>query len=295
MKKGPRCGLIGTLAAGLLLVASLGAQTRKPLIELNSLNAEGLGEEETRLLGHLIRSYLSDFGEVTGYFNDSLQGASRAAGSRFIDPPRASGMASGQAPDYILSGSVYLERDKIKFILEIHNTRTQDTSVLTMESQSMGEMVLRARSLVETAFSAERGSPRPEEAGFSRPSGDMVMGTWRGEQGIEMIRLYDSGQGIAFFSSGVRMALFWDLSGGVLRVEQRSPNTEQFYSHLPSRLAAHLAERAEPLRWELRLHGSGNVLRGERIFTAPGDVSREGDPELLFGQREMVMWTRSVH
>jgi hypothetical protein len=285
--------LIGTLAVGLLLAAPLGAQTRKPLIELNSLSAEGLGEEETRLLGHLIRSYLSDFGEVTGYFNSSLRGASRPEGSRFTDSSPAGGPASGQAPDYILSGSIYLERDKIKFILEITNAGTQDTSVLTMESQSIGELVLRARSLVETAFSAESGSFRPEEAGLSRPGEDMVMGTWRGEQGIEMIRLYDSGRGIAFFSSGVRMALAWNLSGGILRVEQRSPNTEGFYAHLPSRLAARLAEGAEPLRWELRLYGNGNVLRGERVFTAPGGVSREG--ELIFGQREMVMWTRSVH
>jgi hypothetical protein len=283
-----------TLAAGLLLVMPLGAQPRKPLIELSSLRAEGLGAEEARLIGNLVRSYLSDFGEVVGSFNVSLHQPPR--GDRPPAEPPLSGAPDrtllgsgdpGRLPDYILSGRIHLDRGTFKFILEIDDTAAQETNVLSMESQSMGEMVLRARALVETAFNVEiGGSPGRDDP--LRLNRDLVMGTWRGEQGLEMIRLYNSGRGIAVFSSGPRMNLSWHIAGDTLRVERSSPGTEP-----PSPGAA---ERAEPPRWELRLHGNRNTLRGERIFTAPGPESPEGGTgEPLFGQREGVEWIRVVH
>jgi hypothetical protein len=309
MKRGLRCGLIKTLAAGLLLVTPLGAQTRKPLIELSSLRAEGLGAEEARLIGNLVRSYLSDFGEVTGYFDVSLPRASRAdrsggegriaggAGANLSSgadkrpaadgPPRGGGPEA--APDYVLSGRIHLDQGVFTFILEIDDMAAGERNVLIMETQSMGEMVLRARSLVETAFRVELG-PSPGEADSLDLNRDMAMGTWRGEQGLEVIRLYNSGRGIAVFSSGVRMNLSWRIAGDSLRIEQISPNTERFYAHFFPDVAA-FAGRAEPLRWELRPHENRNTLRGDRIFTAPGE--KTGD--LLFGQRETVEWVRALH
>jgi hypothetical protein len=301
-----------TLAAGLLLVTPLGAQTRKPLIELTSLHAEGLGAEEARLIGNLIRSYLSDFGEVVGHFDVSLQqtptgGRSPAAdqGPAAAGPPRAgrASLAGGlseaggpeELPDYILSGRIRLDQGTFTFILEIDDTAAQETNVLSMESQSMGEMVLRARSLVETAFNVGIGLP-PSQADSFRLDRDLAMGTWRGEQGLEMIRLYNSGRGIAVFSSGLRINLSWHIAGDILRVEQSSPNTARLYPLLSPEAAAAAAEKAEPLRWELRPQGNRNTLRGERIFTAAGAESPEqGAGRLLFGQREGVEWIRSIH
>jgi hypothetical protein len=279
MKKGPCFGFLEILAAGLLLSAPLAAQTQKPLIQLSSLDAEGLGAEETRLFGNLIRSYLSDFGDLTGYFDDTLQNQVRSS-------PRVSSRNLDRPPDYILSGRVNLERNRYRFVLEVRTTSSGEVSVLAIEGQGMGELILRARSLVESAFKGESGAAGPGEA--PRLSEELAMGTWRGEPGIEMVRLYGSGRGIAFFSSGVRMNLNWIISGDTLRVEQSSPNMGRFYAAFPAAAADSLVQRAEPMRWELRPHRNRNTLRGERIFTAPS----HGEGDLLYGQREEVEWFR---
>jgi hypothetical protein len=250
----------GILAAILVLAAPLAAQTKRPLIELNSFNAEGLGEEEARLIGSLFQSYLSDFGELIGY-------------------------QEGADPDYIVSGNIYSEEDKFKFVLEIQNTAIGVSSTLTLDISSKNELVLQTGSLVKAAFS-------PEMTLFQADPGriniEQAIGMWRGEPGINFVRLYNSGQGLAVFSSGARMNLSWDITGDTLSIRQTSPHSERFYPDAPPEWTAELVGKAEPLRWELGLYG--NTLRGERIFTA---VPEQGT-QLLFGQRETVEWARSI-
>jgi hypothetical protein len=261
MKKDLWRGFPGVLAAVLVLAAPLAAQTKKTLIELDSFNAEGLGEDEARLIGDLFRSYLSDFGDVVSY-------------------PQA-------APDYIVSGNIYLEEDRFKFVMEIENTADGETSTLTLDIRSKNELVLQTGSLVKAAFSPERSQPGEVVPGSLNE--EQAVGTWRGEPGIDFVRLYNSGQGLAVFSSGVRMNLSWDIAGDTLRVRQTSPYSERFYSNVPAEWAE-LMKKAEPLRWELELYGNRNTLRGERIFTA---VPEQG-AQLLFGRRETVEWVRSI-
>jgi hypothetical protein len=272
MKKALRPGCV--VIAGLLWVMPLAAQTQKPLIELNSFYAEGLGDGEARLIGNLVQSYLSDFGEV-------------------ISPTPAESPQSGRLPDFIVSGSIYLEKDMFKFVLEVHNAATQETSSLTLDIRSMSELVLKARSLVQTAFSSEIEVARSTASiGMSEKQ---IIGTWRGERGVELIRLYNSGRGIAAYSSGVRMNLSWDIAGQTLTVQQISPNVERFYFDFPPETVTRFVEQAEPIRWELGIFGNGNILRGERIFTTlgvPGEIP--GDTEFIFGQREAVEWTKSL-
>jgi hypothetical protein len=255
----------GILAAILVLAAPLAAQTKRPLIELNSFNAEGLGEDEAQLIGSLFQSYLSDFGEVSDY-------------------------REGAAPDYIVSGNIYSEEDKFRFVLEIQNTAVGVSSTLTLDIRSKNELALRTGSLVKAAFSPEMTLFQPVEADPGGINMEQVIGMWRGEEGIDFVRLYSSGQGLAVFSSGARMNLSWDIAGDTLRIRQTSPLSERFYPNVSPERAAEIMEKAEPLRWELGLYGNRNTLRGERIFTA---VPEQG-VQLLYGQRESVEWARSI-
>jgi hypothetical protein len=263
MKKDMWRSFPGILAAILVLAAPLAAQTKRPLIELNSFNAEGLGEEEERLIGSLFQSYLSDFGEVAAH-------------------------REGAAPDYIVTGNIYLEEDKFKFVLVLQNTTAGETSTLIMDIRSKNELVLRTGSLVKAAFSPEMTLSQSGELGSLNES--QVVGTWRGEPGIDFVRLYNSGQGIVVFSSGVRMNLSWNITGNALSIRQSSSRSERFYLDAPPEWVDELMEKAEPLRWELGLYGNRNTLRGERIFTA----APEQGTQLLFGQRETVEWARSI-
>ncbi|MDR1862528.1 MAG: hypothetical protein LBQ67_01265 [Treponema sp.] len=239
----------------------LDAQEAKPIIRFSPFYTRDIGFEEVRFVESLIQSYLSDFGEVVNYFDD------------ISGEPAQSGMFPDswtRAPDYVLTGSIYFEREFRVFTLEIHNTKTGETSRLTSSHKTASDMVLRARSLVEAAFgsSGETGA-LPEEGGPGEEEPDIltesaVAGTWRGEPGIEMIRLQQGGRGTAFFSSGARMNLSYTIENNTLKVRQDSPNTERYYYPLPYGAARQLSAEADPMTWELFLYAGGTHLRGFR-------------------------------
>ncbi|GHV14384.1 hypothetical protein FACS189491_10640 [Spirochaetia bacterium] len=263
------------LALGMVFFSfPLPAQNTKPLIQLTPLFSQGIGDEESRFIESLVQSYLSDFGEVIS-----------AAGS---DP--AVPESDTRIPDYTFTGSIYLERDSLILMLEIGKAAAESAS-FTMVSKSIGELALKARSLVEIAFSSE-----PERAGL-RASAPLdlkeaaVLGTWRGEPGIEMIRFQRMGRGIAVFSSGASMVLSWAVEDNILRARQISPNTERYYHPLPYEVAKQLTAQAEPMVWELRLYDNGNTLRGIKTLTG---IRYEGTSvtELIPKEMQNVEWIR---
>jgi hypothetical protein len=275
-----------------LVLPFAGAEENKPVIKLNPLFIEGIGIEESRLIESLIQSYLSDIGEVINYFDVSLA----------PDPFKNGGTALDswtQVPDYTVTGTIHLERDSRIFLLELLNTRTGKTYSFTSIYKTTGELVLKARSILETAFAAggfESGEkPERPEALPGPISEDRIAGTWRGETGIEMIRLQRGGRGVAVFSSGAQMVLSYIIEDKILRVWQISPNSEWFYYPLPYEAAHALAAGAEPMAWELSLYSGGTVLRGVKIATG---VQFEGNQVLKLlpgGDIREVEWTRGGH
>jgi hypothetical protein len=284
------------LLASFLLPCLLIAQTGKPVIKFTPLQAEGIGVEESRLVETLIRSYLADIGEVISYFDAVMEEDPFAASAGIPDSwPRA--------PDYVFSGSIALDQDGRIFSLRLHNTGTGETGSFTAVYRSPGELLLKARSLLESAFAAG-GSERPREppegernaAGTVRENigEQQILGTWRGETGIEMVRLQRGGRGVAVFSSGAQMVLSWIIDDNTLKIQQVSPNSERFYHPLPYEIARQAVEGSEPVVWELSLFERGTVLRGPRINTA---LRLEGNRVVEFipgGDIRKVEWTRGI-
>jgi hypothetical protein len=219
-----------------------------------------------------------------------------------VDPaPR-----EGQTPDYTFSGSVTQTEDSLILTLEIGGIGTGERASFTSVYKTTGELVLNVRSLVESAFAGR--TPPAEPEGRAEPAAETVsepltegtvMGTWRGEPGIALIRLRRGGQGIAVFSSGAQMNLLYSIENNVLNVVQNSPNTERYYYRqgpspvtLPYLVAKRLAEEAEPMRWELLLYENGTVLRG--VKTATGiQYDLEKLLEITRGAVQEVEWTRT--
>ena len=266
-----------------------GAQEAKPVIRFSPFYTQGIGIEETRFIESLIQSYLSDVGQVVNYFDNTPPLGTTSAG------------AWAKAPDYVLSGSIYLERDNRIFTLEIHNTRTKETSRSTTVHKTASDLVLKARSLVESVFNppvqAVKGASPAETdgAGTDLPENiteNGIAGTWRGESGILMIRLQQGGRGVAFFSSGAQMNLTYTIENNTLKVIQNSPNIERFYYPLPYGVASQLCAEAEPMRWELLLYSGGSYLRGVRFST---EAKVEGNVlvELRPGSIRESLWVRA--
>jgi hypothetical protein len=268
----------------------LKAEDNKPVIKLNPFFIEGIGIEESRFIESLIQSYLSDMGEVIDYLDGHLAPDSfRGTGDGILESwPRI--------PDYTVTGAIHLDRDNRIFSLELYNTKTGETHSFTSIYKTTGDLALKARSILEAAFAA-RG---PEEEKYQNAvpetmTENQIMGTWRGETGIEMIRLQRGGRGVAVFSSGIQMVLSYIIENNILRVWQISPNSERFYYPLPYDAARELSAGAEPMVWELSLYSRGTVLGGIKIATG---IQLDGGRVVKLlpgGDIREVEWTRGTH
>ena len=252
------------LSALFLICLFASAQEARPVIRFTPFVCKGIGSEEIRFIESLIQSYISDVGELV-YYPDNVR-------------PEASLSVDGlfgwyRSPDFVLSGSIILEGRTRIFTLEILNTRTNEIASSTTAHKTPGDLALRARTLVENIYKPARAIREPivineaETEGPEPITEDGIVGTWRGEPGIEMIRLKEGGSGIAFFSSGVRMDLAYTISNNTIRISQISPNTERFYYPHPPEIARQLSLKAAPMRWELQLHSGGTRLKGVKIAT----------------------------
>jgi len=270
------------------------AQDARPIIRFSPFYTQGIGIEESRFIESLVLSYLSNLGEVVNYFDSSTPSSSPSGKGLFPD-------SWTKAPDYVVSGSIYLERDNRVFTLEIYNTNTGETSRTTTVHKTASDLVLKARSLVESTFNTPvqtakgNSSAEPNGAETERPetiTESSIAGTWRGDSGIEMIRLQQGGRGVAFFSSGAQMNLTYTIENNMLKVKQDCPNSERFYYPLPYGVAQELSAEADPMSWELLLFAGGTHLRGVKISTE-AKVEENTLVELIPGTSKGTEWVRA--
>ena len=142
------------VAAILLLPLFAWAQEARPVIRFTPFESYGIGGEETRFIESIVQSYISDVGELI-YSFDNLPDMALSTGGLFVD-------SWNKNPDYVLSGSIYLEKKIRIFTLEIKNTRTNEISSSTTSHGSSGDLALRTKSLVETVwFTRNNGTGSP--------------------------------------------------------------------------------------------------------------------------------------
>ncbi|MDR2371135.1 MAG: hypothetical protein LBD71_06620 [Treponema sp.] len=255
--------------AGFIL-SGLGAQNNRPVIKLMPFSMTGIGADEGRLLDSLIRSYLSDFGEVISFFPNK-DGLFMTGEDIFAEDNSLESWT--QIPNYTVSGSLRMEEDGRILSMDVGDMATGEVRSYSYSYKSAGELALKARSILENAFITppER---RQEPVHAEIINENRIMGSWKGEEGIEMVRLYRGGRGMAIFSSGAQMALSYTVESNTLIVRQVSPNSERYYYPLPYERARSLSAAAAPMVWELRLFRRGSVLRGLKStagFSADGN------------------------
>jgi hypothetical protein len=240
---------------------------------------EGLGREEARFVSALIQSYVTDIGDVVQYYGITLE------------DPEAD---MSQTPDFILSGSITLtlDQDSLVLALKLTKNKTGETVYHSSAHRTTTDLILRVRSLVEAAFSTGFNGTFQENIPREIITEARILGTWRGDAGVEIVRLQRGGTGIAILSSGAQMNLVYKIEDNTLKVTQVSPNTERFYHPIPFEIARKLRTRTEPWQYELFLYDDGTVLRGIKTSTA---IRYEGNSivELIPGSIRNAEWTRS--
>jgi hypothetical protein len=254
----------------------LGAQDAKPIIQFVPFTIEGLGQEEARFVSALIQSYVNDIGDVVQYYGITLENPD-------ADMP--------QTPDFTLSGSITLDQRNLVLALILIKNKAGESVYHTSTHKTTTDVILRVRSLVEEAFSTGVNGTFQENIPQEIITEARILGTWRGDAGVEIVRLQRGGTGIAILSSGAQMNLAYRIEDNTLKVTQISPNTERFYHPIPFEIARELRSRMEPWQYELFLYDGGAVLRG--IKTSTG-IRYEGDRivELIPGSIRNAEWTR---
>ncbi|MDR3122893.1 MAG: hypothetical protein LBU16_03830 [Treponema sp.] len=277
--------ILSFFLVSLLCFPRLGADDSDPVIELTPFVIDGLGHEEAGFITALIQSYLADIGEVAPRSDPAPEEPGRT-------DKRAMTVEAERKPDFILSGSITVDQDNRILALKMVKTETGQTVYHTSSHKTTTDLTLKVRSLVEAVFSAGLNGRFNEEVPQEIITEGKIAGTWRGDSGVELVRLQRGGTGIAILSSGAQMHLAYRIENNTLKVFQISENTERFYHPMPLAIARELSVRAEPWQYELFLYEGGTALRGIKIFTdAVYDDARI--MKLLPGAVREAEWTKS--
>jgi hypothetical protein len=271
----------------LLCFPRLGADDSGPVvIELTPLVIEGLGPEEARFISALVQSYVADIGEILWGYDPPPEQTDGTGGY-------AMAMGETRRPDFILSGSITVDQDSRILVLKVVKAETGETVYHTSNHKTTTDLTLKVRSLVEAVFSAGLNGTFHQDAPPETITEGKILGTWRGDAGVEIVRLQRGGRGIAILSSGAQMNLIYRIENNTLRIFQISQNTERFYHPMPFTIARELSARAEPWQYELFLYEGGATLRGIKIFT---DVVYEDARiiQLLPGSVREAEWTKTA-
>jgi hypothetical protein len=262
-----------------------GADEINPVIEFMPFVIEGLGPEEARFISALIQSYAASIGEVALRHDPSAgEGENRDASVLAAETTRK--------PDFILSGSITVEQDNRILSLQVVKTATGETIHHTSIHKTTTDLTLKVRSLIEAVFSTGINRAFAEDLPPETMTEGKILGIWRGDTGVEIVRLQRGGTGIAILSSGAQMNLIYRIENNALRIFQISANTERFYHPLPFNIARTLSVQAEPWQYEFFLYEDGTTLRGTKTFT---DVVYEGVRilELHPGSVRAAEWTKA--
>jgi hypothetical protein len=282
------------------------AQNGKPLVRVEPFRFEGLGPEESRIIETLFQSYLNTLGTLV--YPMEIDGIEVLVRGGTLVPE------TEIMPDFSFSGRVTFNEEVRLLRVTIGNMHTGDISSFSSTYRTTGELVLKARAFVESALSlnfstlgtaalipenvADDTAPLAAGPLVREPRAEplterSITGSWRGDQGIELIRLLRGGQGIAIFSSGAQMPLAYTITDNTLFITQNSPNTERYYHPAPYAVARILAAGAEPMRWEFLLYENRTSLKGIHIVTA---ARYEGEKvlELIPNSARQAEWTKII-
>jgi hypothetical protein len=117
-----------------------------------------------------------------------------------------------------------------------------------------------------------------EPAVFKAPVISNLVGTWKGDKGLENVRLLPNGTGIAVLSGGGTMKVRITINADQILVVQDQPNDAAMYksAFVSFDVAKKIAAQARPMRWVFTLSPDGLKLDGTKE-----SVSISGDGSSL--------------
>ena len=285
-----RRGLL-TLTLALCLT-SISAQSRQAVIRIAPFSFSGISQSEAAMMERLVSSYVA---ELRRYRLIDSEGQDLAL-SETEAALSVGATVRSELPlsaDFVLSGSLGRIGDLYALTLDMVKVSTGERLSVSDTAASMSDIVLRARGLTRSLFGEavdaeapiakpERDSEAATEGGGERPSerqaAPMVQaptlaelsGTWRGDKGLETVRVFANGSALAVLSGGGTLKLRISIAGATVVIDQDQPNAPAMYrsSSWGYDEAKRIAELARPMRWIMNLSADYAALIGTKETSA---------------------------
>jgi len=280
----------GLVFAFLALSLAVSAQDARPIVAVLPFEAAGADPDETRTIEGLVQSYVS---ELQGFRLISTADRDRVLQEQEISAALSDSAKIGNllSAHFLLAGSVGTIGEDRVLTIEVIKVSSGEKKSASSVHRSMSELALATRGLVQKIFAVEEARPSEDLSAEEIRTEDLV-GSWRGDKGIELVKVFKGGKAIAVFSSGAQMELSYRIEGGTVRFTQTSANSIRYYSPVPYPVAKELVAAAQPMEWIFRLNADATILRGVKVSTGVR-YERDRVLEILRDASRDAEWARA--
>jgi len=271
-----------------LVLFSAHSQTRQAVVRVSPFEGSGVGTSEASMLERLVVSYIVEL-ETFRVVDTQGQEMALSETESALSLGSATTVALPLTADYIVSGTLGKLGDI--YVVTLQNTKvaTGEKRSVSDTSSTIGDLVIRSRSLTRTLFGKQETSASTTGTASMNPASDAftdtvtpssvqehqyvsnpaitdLTGTWRGDKGLETVRIFANSTGIAVLSGGGTLKIRVAISGNIVEIVQDQPNDVAMYraTSVSLEMARKIAAQARPMRWIFNLSTSKDVLSGTK-------------------------------
>lgn len=278
-----------------LFVFSVSAQSRTGIVRIASFTGSGIPTSELTTLERLVASHVAEL-RLFRVIDDAGLEIALGEVEMAMSLGNQSSTMTPLSADFVLGGHLGRIGDLSVLTLEITRVSSGEKKSVSETGVSTNEVVLQTRSLTRNLFgiadeaaampspgtaqasipspadkpasaitSPGTAQPRLPETDYAQnPSLAQVAGSWRGDRGLETVRLFPNGTGLAILTGGGSMRLRVTVDGDSVIIVQDQANDAAMYRspNFSFETARRIAIQARPMKWIFRLAANGQSLVG---------------------------------
>lgn len=302
----------------LALAVALGlpafSQAQPPILRIAAFTGSGLSDSEVSTLERLVASCVVEL-RLFRVIDDAGRDMALAETETALSLGSATSGTTVLTADYILTGNIGKVGDVFVFTLDVTKVATGERISFSDTAHSLSDIVLRSRDLTRSLFGKKDGpagtaaaspsvasaTPAASDAGGpaveafaikKAPTLADIVGSWRGDKGLETVRVFRNGTGLAVLSGGGTLKVRVAIHGDTVEIAQDQPNDVAMYrsSAISLETARKITAQARPMRWIFNLSADGLTLQGSKESIA---VSGSGaDIQVDNAYVRAASWTR---
>ncbi len=273
------------LLASAALSAAFG-QTRQAVVRISPFSGTGVGSSEASMLERLVSSYVSEL-KAFKVIDDKGQELALLEAEAALAQGLSASVSTPLTADFVIEGSIGKIGDVFAFTLDVTKVSSGEKISASDTAPSISDIVLRARALTRSLFGqgsapesamAPADVPSAPDAAVAAPGDGAaavatktpmpadLIGTWRGDKGLETVRIFPNGTGLAVLSGGGTLKLRITIADDSVQVAQDQPNDAAMYraASMSYDMAKRIAAEARPMRWLFALSSDGATLFGKK-------------------------------